>query len=172
VDDSSAPGTFSFHGTRRLLLLGFGFGVARAESETYPPKRGAPLRRRRPVRTPVPASPIRHATNGMLPRERGMALCLTCSPVKIIMPATVRPRRFAQSDDSLPPRNRALCLSCPSALNLFVFRTNVVSLIYLPPLSAPYFISSPSSPQTYSCYDRKIRAFVFHKSYSTRKTEG
>jgi len=39
-------------------------------------------------------------------------------------------------------------------------RTNVVSLISL---------SSPSSPHTYSCYDRKIRAFVFHKSYSTRK---
>ena len=39
MDDSSAPGTFSFHGTRRLLLLGFGFGVARAESETYPPKK-------------------------------------------------------------------------------------------------------------------------------------
>ena len=103
---------------RAVFFWDLDLGVPRRESETCPPKRGARLRRRRPVRTPVAASPIRHATNGMLPRERGMALCLTCSPVKIIMPATVRPRRFAQSDDSLPPRNRALCLSCPSALDL------------------------------------------------------
>lgn len=82
-----------------------------------PSRKAAPLRRRRPVRSPVSASPIRHATNGMLPRERGMVLCFPCSPVKIIMPATVRPHRFLQSDDSLPLRNRAVCLSCPGSVS-------------------------------------------------------
>jgi hypothetical protein len=89
---------------RDLDLVG---GIPRPESEAYP------FRKSRPpspapapaTATPAAASPIRHATNGMLPRERAWSLCFACSAaVKIIMPATeLPPVDSPESDDPLPP---------------------------------------------------------------------
>ena len=105
-----------FHSMARAVFFwDLDLGVPRRESETCPPKRGARLRRRRPVRTPVAASPIRHATNGMLPRERALA--------SLVLRSRLSCQR--QFGPVVSPNLTihflhvtGLSLSCPSALDL------------------------------------------------------